>query len=103
MEYHRDFVAFGLGQKVPTRAGQPAFSQCNDAGAAGRLPVERHALALRQMNSVYVWFLRWTDQSVWEALLEPLVELGLTDDWQHIIDSTTVLGHPQAAGAKGDL
>jgi hypothetical protein len=32
-----------------------------------------------------------------------LVELGLTDDWQHMIDSTTVRGHSQAAGAKGDL
>ena len=32
-----------------------------------------------------------------------LVELGLTDDWQHMIDSTTVRGHSQAAGAKGGL
>jgi transposase len=35
------------------------------------------------------------------ALLETPVELGLTDDWQHMIDSTTVRGHSQAAGAKG--
>ena len=34
-------------------------------------------------------------------MLETLVELGLTDDWQHMIDSTTVRGHSQAAGAKG--
>src|SRR5690606_29396559 len=40
---------------------------------------------------------------VWDALLETLVELGLTDDWQHMIDSTTVRGHSQAAGAKGGL
>lgn len=39
--------------------------------------------------------------NVWDALLETLVELGLTDDWQHMIDSTTVRGHSQAAGAKG--
>ncbi len=35
--------------------------------------------------------------------LETLVELGLTADWQQIIDSTTVRGHSQAAGAKGHL
>jgi len=32
-----------------------------------------------------------------------LVEMGLTDDWQHMLDSTTVRGHSQAAGAKGGL
>ena len=36
-------------------------------------------------------------------MLGTLVELGLTDDWQHMIDSTTVRGHSQAAGAKGGL
>ena len=54
-------------------------------------------------NSVYVRFRRWAEQGVWDALLETLVELGLTDDWQHMIDSTTVRGHFQAAGAKGGL
>ncbi|MBB4232123.1 transposase [Rhizobium mongolense] len=53
-------------------------------------------------NSVYVRFRRWAEQGVWDALLEALVELGLTDDWRHMIDSTTVRGHSQAAGAKGD-
>ncbi len=53
-------------------------------------------------NSVYVRFRRWAEQGVWDALLETLLELGLTDDWQHMIDSTTVRGHSQAAGAKGD-
>lgn len=52
-------------------------------------------------NSVYVRFRRWAEQGIWDALLETLVELGLTDDWQHMIDSTTVRGHSQAAGAKG--
>lgn len=54
-------------------------------------------------NSVYVRLRRWAEQGVWDALLETLVELGLTDDWRHMIDSTTVRGHSQAAGAKGGL
>jgi transposase len=54
-------------------------------------------------NSVDVRFRRWAEHGVWDALLETLVGLGLTDDWQHMIDSTTVRGHSQAAGAKGGL
>jgi hypothetical protein len=30
-----------------------------------------------------------------------LVDIGLTDDWQHMIGSTIVRGHAQAAGAEG--
>nr|WP_244490988.1 transposase [Paramesorhizobium deserti] len=45
-------------------------------------------------------FRRWAEQGVWDALLETFVELGLINDWQHMIDSTTVRGHSQAAGAK---
>ena len=54
-------------------------------------------------NSVYVRFRRWAEQGVWDAMLETLVELGLTDNWQHMIDSTTIRGHSQAAGARGGL
>jgi transposase len=54
-------------------------------------------------NSVYVRFRRWAEQGVWDAMLQTLVELGLTDDWQHMVDSTSVRGHSQAAGAKGGL
>ena len=54
-------------------------------------------------NSVYVRFRRWAEQGVWDAMLETLVELGLTDNWQHMIDSTTIRGHRQAAGARGGL
>ncbi|WP_298966740.1 IS5 family transposase [uncultured Roseibium sp.] len=56
-----------------------------------------------EWNSVYVRFRRWAEQGVWDGLLETLVDLGLTDDWQHMIDSTTVRGHSQAAVAKGGL
>ena len=52
-------------------------------------------------NSVYVRFRRWAEQGVWDAMLATLVDLGLTDDWQHMIDSTIVRGHCQAAGVKG--
>ena len=51
-------------------------------------------------NSVYVRFRRWAEQGVWDALLQTLVDLGLTDDWQHMIDSTTVRGRSQAAGTN---
>lgn len=34
-------------------------------------------------------------------MLQMLVDPGLTDDWQHMIDSTTVRGHVSAAGGKG--
>ena len=52
-------------------------------------------------NSVYVRFRRWAEQAVGDALLDTLVDLGLTDDWRHMIDSAAVRGHSQAAGAKG--
>lgn len=51
-------------------------------------------------NSVYVRFRRWAEQGVWDAILATLVELGLTDDWQHMIDSPTVRSHVSAVGAK---
>src|SRR3546814_16812686 len=54
-------------------------------------------------NSVYVRFRRGAEQGVWDALLQTLVDLGLTDDWQHMIDSTSVRGHVSAAGGKGGL
>lgn len=54
-------------------------------------------------NSVYVRFRRWAETGVWDGILETLVELGLTDDWAHMMDSTTVRAHAQAAGGKGGL
>jgi hypothetical protein len=54
-------------------------------------------------NSVYVRLRRWAEQDVWDAMLATRVEFGLTDAWQHMIDSTTVRGHVSAAGAKGGL
>ncbi|GBQ07086.1 transposase [Saccharibacter floricola] len=37
-------------------------------------------------NSVYVRFRRWAEREVWDALLDTLVDLGLTDDWQPTYD-----------------
>ncbi|WP_215765436.1 transposase, partial [Gluconobacter sp. P1D12_c] len=54
-------------------------------------------------NSVYVRFRRWAEQGVWDALLQTLVDVGLSDDWQHMVDSTVVRAHSQATGAKGGL
>ncbi|GEM_PF-7052398 len=58
-------------------------------------------LLRRIAGPMTVRFRRWAEQGVWDAMLDTLVELGLTDDWQHMIDSTIVRGHSQAAGAKG--
>lgn len=55
-------------------------------------------------NSVFRRFRRWAAQGVFDAILETLVELGMTDEWRtQMVDSTSVRGHAQAAGAKGGL
>ena len=54
-------------------------------------------------NSVCVRFPRWIAQGAWDALLQTLVDLRLTDDWQHMFYSTTVRGHGSAVGGKGGL
>ncbi len=98
-----------IGALLPSERGRkarPAYD--NRLFLNGMLYVLRVGCPWRDMherygkwNSVYVRFRRWAEQGVWDALLETLVELGLTDDWRHMIDSTTVRGHSQAAGAKG--
>ena len=52
-------------------------------------------------NSVYVRFRRWAEEGVWDALLQTLIDLESTDDWQHMVESTVVCAHSQATGAKG--
>ena len=98
-----------IGPLLPPERGRwarPAFD--NRLFLNGMLYVLRVGCPWRDMherygkwNSVYVRFRRWAEQGVWDALLQTLVDLGLTDNWQHMIDSTIVRGHSQAAGAKG--
>lgn len=96
---------------LPSERGRWARpSQDNRRYLNGMLHVLRVGCPWRDMherygkwNSVYVRFRRWAEQGVWDAMLETLVELGLTDNWQHMADSTIVRGHSQAAGAKGGL
>jgi transposase len=90
------------------RISRPAYD--NRRFLNGMLYVLRVGCPWRDMherygkwNSVYVRFRRWAEQGVWDAILETLVQMGLTDDWQHMIDSTTVRGHVSAAGARGGL
>jgi transposase len=100
-----------IGALLPAERGRksrPAID--NRRFLNGMLHVLRVGCPWRDMherygkwNSVYVRFRRWAEQGVWDAILETLVDLGLTDNWQHMIDSTTVRGHSQAAGAKGGL
>jgi transposase len=100
-----------IGPLLPPERGRWARpAQDNRRYLNGMLYVLRVGCPWRDMheryglwNSVYVRFRRWAEQGVWDALLETLVELGFTDNWQHMIDSTTVRGHSQAAGARGGL
>ncbi|WP_438383572.1 transposase [Asaia sp. BMEF1] len=52
-------------------------------------------------NSVYVRFRRWAEQGVWDALLQTLVDLGLSDDWQHV--PWSVPTHRQRAQKGGSF
>ena len=98
-----------VGALLPSERGRKARpAHDNRRFLNGMLHVLRVGCPWRDMherygkwNSIYVRFRRCAEQGVWDAMLDTLVELGLTDDWQHMIDSTIVRSHSQAAGAKG--
>lgn len=100
-----------IGPLLPPERGRWARpSGDNRQFLNGMLHVLRTGCPWRDMherygkwNSVYVRFRRWAEQGVWDALLQTLVDLRLTDDWQHMVDSTVVRAHSQATGAKGGL
>jgi len=101
-------VIAGLLPSERGRKSRPAHD--NRRFLNGMLHVLRVGCPWRDMheryglwNSVHVRFRRWAEQGVWDATLATLVELGLTDDWQHMIDSTIVRGHVSAVGGKGGL
>ena len=52
-------------------------------------------------NSVYVPLRRWAEQGLWDALLQTLVDPGLTDGWQHMIDSAAFAATSQRAEKAG--
>ncbi len=52
---------------------------------------------------VYRQFRRWTLAGVWEVMLAALGESEAVPDSLHMVDSTIVGAHHQAAGAKGGL
>ena len=54
-------------------------------------------------SSVYRQFRRWTLANLWELVLETLNESGAAPPQVHMIDSTIIRAHHQAAGAKGGL
>ena len=101
-------VIAGLLPSERGRKSRPAHD--NRRFLNGMLHVLRVGCPWRDMHeryglwsSVYVRFRRWAEQGVWDAILATLVDLGLTDDWQHMIDSTIVRGHVSAVGGKGGL
>lgn len=92
------------------RPGRPAHN--NRRFLNGMLHVLRAGCPWQDMhgrygkwNSVYVRFRRWAEQGVWDTILVALVEVGLTDDWQDLIDDSMVLcaaipGEAPTAGAR---
>ncbi|MEN3791707.1 transposase [Fulvimarina sp. MAC3] len=98
-----------IGELLPSERGRKARpAHDNRCFLDGMVFVLRAGCPWRDMherygkwNCVYVLFRRWAEQGVWDAPFETSVEMGLTDDWQHMIDSTAVWGHSQAADSKG--
>ena len=54
-------------------------------------------------NSIYQRFRRWAMTGVWDAMLQTLSELAGPDHRQHMIDSTVIRAHQNAAGVKGGI
>jgi transposase len=99
------------GPLLPTERGRWARPAGDNRGFLnGMLHLLRVRCPWRDMherygkwNSFYVRFRRWAEQGVCDALLQTLVDLGRTGDWQHMMHSTSVRGHVSVAGGKGEL
>lgn len=100
-----------VGPLLPSERGRHArpsgdnrlFFERHAACPADRLPVEGHARTLRQVDLGLCPLRLWVERGVLDVLLQTLIDLNLTDDWQHMIDSTVIRGHEPVAGAKGGL
>lgn len=53
--------------------------------------------------SVYQQFRRWSQAGLWELILSVLNDSSTVPTSVHMIDSTIIRAHQQAAGAKGGL
>jgi transposase len=98
-----------IGVLLPPERGRKSRpAQDNRLFLNGMLHVLRAGCPWRNMhkrygkwNSVYVRFRRWAEQGIWDAMIGPLFELGLTDSWQRMLDVAIAQGQSQAAGPKG--
>ena len=95
---------------LPAEHGRGRPARDNRRFLNGMLYVLRVGCSWRDMhkrygnwNSIYTRFRGWADHGVWDALLPSLVNLGLTDDWQHRISGTNSHGHSQTVGVKKEL
>ncbi|WFU06280.1 transposase (plasmid) [Rhizobium sp. CB3171] len=95
---------------LPTECGRKSRpSHDNRRFFNGMLHVLRVGCPWRDMherygkwNSVYVRFRRWAEQGVWDALLETLIELGLTDNWQHRLTAPRFAAIRRQRALKGN-
>jgi transposase len=98
-----------IGALLPSERGRKSRpARDNRMFLNGMLQVLRAGCPWRNMhkrygkwNSVYVRFRRWAEQGIWDNMLTPLHELGLTDNWRHMIESPSVSTETHAAGLKG--
>ena len=100
-----------IGPLLPAERGRdcrPAHD--NRPYFEGMLWIARTGAQWRQLpaeygkwNSVYQRFRRWALTGVWDAVLQTLSELAQPDRRRHMIDSTIVRAHQNAAGVKGGI
>jgi hypothetical protein len=99
---YRATPAAGARPRSAVGAGQPSISQGDAQCSSGWPSLARHAQALRQVKLGLraVQTLRGAGRLVRAA--RNAGELGLTDNWQHMIDSTTIRGTLRQRALKGD-